>query len=205
MTDIEKTQLRMQLTYVGIAVLLVILLALAMILPFLPSWSPEGNLKRVVSENYESHGFSDFEEYKTIRFCDEVETLTKNITTKLSWDNSFYDAFLENIKGGFETTLSEDEILFNCNFYKNEIKKDEKLLEYLSVVDVLYPDKYDKVTFTIYRISYLVKNNDGEMIHDRCYGKFNTRGEMVAYKLTDTSDWVTIGETVSIPNFYEMF
>lgn len=200
-----KNVKKIQLTSVTIAILIIFMFVLVMILPSLPSRTPEGDLKRLVSENYEPHGFSGFEEYKTIRFCDEVETLTKNITSKLSWDNSFYDAFLENIKGGFETTLSEDEILFKCNFYKNEIKKDEKILEYLSTVDVLYPDEYDKVTFTIYRITYLGKNNDGEIIHDRCYGKFNTRGKMVAYKLTDTSDWVTIGKTVSIPNFYKMF
>lgn len=205
MTDIEKTQLRMQLTYVGIAVLLVILLALAMILPFLPSWSPEGNLKRVVSENYEPHGFSDFEEYRTVCLCDEVEQQIKVMNTKLNWDKSFSAAYKENLDGVVETTIPKDEVLSNYFHYNIEVKKDEVILKYLKKVHKLYPEKYDKVTFTIYRISYLVKNNDGEMIHDRCYGKFNTRGEMVAYKLTDTSDWVTIGETVSIPNFYEMF
>ena len=168
--------------------------------------SPERTLKKLVAENYEPHGFTGFEEYQSIRLCDEVEQQIKVMNTKLNWDKSFSAAYKENLDGVVETTIPKDEVLSNYFFYNIEVKKDEDILDYLKKVHKLYPGKYYEVSYTIYRISYLGKDKDGNVIHDRCYGKFDNDGVLVAYRMSDTAEWkVTYkGETTSIPKYREM-
>ena len=162
--------------------------------------SPERTLKKLVAENYKPHGFTNFEEYRTVRLCDEVREQKAIFKLKMNWDISFLDAFEDTVK----TTLSEDYILFKRNFYEKEIDKDKEMLMYLDCIDEIYPDKFNEVSFTTYRITYLVKNKDGDMIHNRCYGKFNTAGELVSYRMTDSASWKTIRDNTSIPGYHEL-
>jgi len=188
-----------------IATLLCMALAFLLIYPFLGN-PKEKELRKMVNVYYETHDFTNFEEYQSIRLCDEVEQQIKVMNTKLNWDKSFCEAYRENLDGEVESTLSEDEVVFSYNYYKHEIEKDEKMLEYLKYVNLLYPEKYNEVSYTTYRITYLGKDKDGNVIHDRCYGKFDNDGVMVAYRMSDTAEWkVTYkGETTSIPKYREM-
>lgn len=166
--------------------------------------SPETTLKKVIAENYEPHGFTGFEEYKTVHLCDEVREQIKTFKWKMSWDKSFYDAFRENVEDGVECTLPENYILQKYSFYKDEIKKDEVMLAHLESIEKDYPDEFNKVSFKIYKITYLAKDKDGKMIHNNCYGRFNKNDEMVAFKLTDESDWTMLSNYLSIPKFYDI-
>ena len=167
--------------------------------------SPERTLKKIVAENYEPHGFTNFEEYRTVRLCDEVLEQKAVFKWKMNWDISFYDAYLETIKNdSLPMTPSEDYIRFKYDFYKKEIEKDKEMLVYLESIDEIYPDKFNEVSFTTYRITYLAENKDGDIIHDRCYGKFNTAGELVSYRMTDSASWTTIRDNTSIPGYREL-
>ncbi len=187
------------------ATLLCMALAFFLIYPFLGN-PKEKELKKMVNVYYVAQDFTNFEEYQSICLCDEVEQQIKVMNTKLNWDKSFCETYRENLDGEVESTLSEDEVAFSYNYYKHEIEKDEKTLEYLKYVNLLYPEKYNEVSFTTYRITYLGKDKDGNVIHDRCYGKFDNDGVMVAYRMSDTAEWkVTYkGETTSIPKYREM-
>lgn len=153
-----------------------------------------------MAENYEPYGFTNFEEYKTTCLCDEVLEQKAVFKWKMNWDISFLDVFEDTIK----TTLSDDYILFKHNFYKKEIEKDKEMLVYLESIDEIYPDKFNEVSFTTYRITYLAENKDGDIIHDRCYGKFNTAGELVSYRMADSASWTTIRDNTSIPGYHEL-
>lgn len=204
----DKDIRRIGFIYKGVMATLVIILIYFLVMPLFPKKAtPERELKKLVTENYDPHGFTNFEEYETIRLCDEVEQQIKIFKTKLSWDKSFCEAYRENLDGEVESTLSEDEVVFSYHFYKNEIEKDENMLEYLKYVNLLYPEKYNEVSYTTYRITYLGKDKDGNVIHDRCYGKFDNDGVMVAYRMSDTAEWkVTYkGETISIPKYHDFF
>ena len=194
-----------RIIYNVIATLLCMALTFLLIYPFLGN-PKEKELKKMVKVYYETYDFTNFEEYETIRLCDEVEQQIKVINTKLNWDKSFSAAYKENLDGVVETTIPKDEVLSNYFHYNIEIKKDEDMLEYLKYVNLLYPEKYNEVSYTIYRITYLGKNKDGNVIHNRCYGKFDNDGVMVAYRMSDTTEWkITYkGETTSIPHYREM-
>lgn len=194
-----------RIIYSVIATLLCMVLAFFLIYPFLGD-PKEKELKKMVKVYYETHDFTNFEEYQSIRLCDEVEQQIKVMNTKLNWDKSFSAAYKENLDGVVETTIPKDEVLSNYFFYNIEVKKDEDMLVYLKTLHKLYPDIYNEVSYTTYRITYLGKDKDGNVIHDRCYGKFDNDGVMVAYRISDTAEWkVTYkGEITSIPHYREM-
>lgn len=168
------------------------------------STSPEVALRKMVMESYEPYGFTGFEEYETIHLRDEVKEQIRTFKWKMNWDKSFYNAFRENVEDGVECTLPENYILQKYSFYKDEIKKDEEMLAHLESIERDYPDKYNEVSFTIYKITYLAKDKDGNQIHNNCYGRFNKDGKMVAFKLTDESDWTMLGNYLSIPKYYDI-
>ena len=44
-------------------------------------------------------------------------------------------------------------------------------------------------------------DESGNKIHANCYGKFDKNGNIVAFKLSDTSKWEMIGDNCSIPDY----
>ena len=162
-------------------------------------------MMKMVEDNYNPpYGFAGFEEYKTICLCDEVSDQIKTFKYKKNWDESFYDTFRENVEDGVECNLPEDYILHKYSFYKNEIKKDERMLAHLKSIEKNYPDDFYNVSFTIYKMSYLAMDKDGNKIHNNCYGRFNKDGKLVAFKLTDESKWTVLGNCLSIPQYYDI-
>ena len=78
------------------------------------------------------------------------------------------------------------------------------MLAHLESIERDYPDEFYDVSFKIYKITYLAKDKDGNQIHNNSYGRFNKDGKMVAFKLTDESDWTMLGDYLSIPKFYDI-
>ena len=81
------------------------------------------------------------------------------------------------------------------------IEKDKEIITYLESIDDIYPDRYNQVTFTIYRLTYVGLDESGNEIHTNCYGKFDKNMTIVAFKLSDKSKWEMIGDNCSIPDY----
>ena len=97
--------------------------------------------------------------------------------------------------------LSNNYIYYKYTFYRSKIKKDQKIITYLESIDDIYPDRYNQVTFTIYKLTYVGLDKSGNKVHTNCYGKFDKNGNIVAFKLSDTSKWEIIKKSCSITNY----
>lgn len=165
------------------------------------SASEEFLLKQMLSHKTTVSGVTGFEKHKTFTLADEVNAQLKLYNSKITWDKSFYDAFRENVEDNVYVNLPETYVLDMYQFYKSQIKKDETIITYLESIDDIYPDKYNQVSFTIYKLTYAGLDESNNKVHSNCYGKFDKNGNLVAFKLSDTSKWEMIGNNCSIPDY----
>lgn len=133
-----------------------------------------------------------FKVFKTITLADEIKDEIAFQTWNLNWQKSFYKEF-QSLPGKHYQDLAEDSRIKALQF--------EKTIKYLEAVEYTYPELYNKVSFTIYKLAYWYKDADGNEKCNQCYGKFNVRDEMVAFRVTGSSDWIVIGELCSIPGY----
>lgn len=157
-----------------------------------------------VSQSLAAPNFTGFEEYQTIRLSDEVADQIKFFQWKLNWAESFYDAYKADAEGVSVSTLPRDVVWEKYSMYKEEVAKDKEMLEHLDAIDDQYPELFNEVSFTIYKLTYLGVDASGNKVHDNCYGRFDKNGNMVAFKLADGSDWEILGNYWSTPGFYEL-
>lgn len=165
------------------------------------SASEEFLLKQMLSHKTTVSGVTGFEKHKTFTLADEVDAQLKLYNGKITWDKSFYDAFRENVEDSVYVNLPEKYVLDMYQFYKSQIKKDETIITYLESIDDIYPDRYNQVSFTIYKLTYTGIDESNNKVHTNCYGKFDKNGTIVAFKLSDTSKWEMIGNNCSIPDY----
>lgn len=59
------------------------------------------------------------------------------------------------------------------------------------------------VTFTEYTLTYDAENSFGVPVRDKCVGRFDKDGNLVAIKVAEDSDWDLIGNFFSIPGYYD--
>lgn len=165
------------------------------------SVSEEFLLRKMLSSRTTVSGVTGFEKYGTITLADEVDEQLKIYNGKITWDQSFYDAFRENIEDGVKVNLPDSCIYQKYTSYRSKIEKDEEIITYLETIDDIYPDIYNQVSFTIYKLTYVGLDELGNKVHTNCYGKFDKNGNIVAFKLSDTSQWEIIGNNCSIPDY----
>ena len=158
-------------------------------------------LRQTLSNRTTVSGVTGFEKYGAITLADEVDEQLKIYNSKITWDQSFYDAFRENVEDSVTVNLPDSCIYQKYTSYRSKIKKDEEIITYLETIDDIYPDIYNQVSFTIYKLTYVGLDESGNKVHDNCYGKFDKNGNIVAFKLSDTSKWEMIGDNCSIPDY----
>lgn len=88
------------------------------------------------------------------------------------------------------------------SFDANE--KDQKMIDHLNTIKDNYQDIYNSVSFIEYTLSYEASNALGVPLADKCIGRFNSNGELVAIKITEKDSWTLLGNFFSIPNYYDM-
>lgn len=158
-------------------------------------------LRQTLSNRTTVSGVTGFEKCGTITLADEVDEQLKIYNSKITWDQSFYDAFRENVEDGVKVNLPDSCIYQKYTSYRSKIEKDEEIITYLETIDDIYPDTYNQVSFTIYKLTYVGLDESGNKVHANCYGKFDKNGNIVAFKLSDTSKWEMIGDNCSIPDY----
>lgn len=146
-------------------------------------------------------GVTGFTKCGVITLADEVSEQLKIYNSKITWDKSFYDAFRENVEDSVKVNLPDSLIYQKYTLYRSKIEKDEEIITYLESIDDIYPDRYNQVTFTIYKLTYTGLDESGNKVHTNCYGKFDKNMTIVAFKLSDTSKWEMIGNNCSIPDY----
>lgn len=166
-------------------------------------WKPseEYMMKQLVSHKLTTCGFTGFEQYQTITLADEVNDQIKYFNWSLDWDEHLYDSFLVHAN---DPELSEEERQDYSSWADKSarnISKDKDALTYLNSIDELYPELYNDVSFTIYKLTYLATDKDGNKLHNNCYAKFNRDGYMTAFRINGTSDWEILGNNCSIPGY----
>ena len=163
--------------------------------------SEEYQMKEMISSKVIVSGFTGFEQYRTITLADEVEEQIKYFNWSLDWDEHLYDSFLKHAN---DSELSEEERQDYASWADKSarnISKAKETLTYLNSIDELYPELYNDVSFTIYKLSYITSGKDSCKIHDNCYAKFNRDGYMTAFRINGTSDWEILGNNCSIPGY----
>ena len=158
-------------------------------------------LRKMLSSKTTVSGITGFTKCGVITLADEVSEQLKIYNSKITWDKSFYDAFRENVEDSVKVNLPDSLIYQKYAFYKSKIEKDEEIITYLESIDDIYPDRYNQVSFTIYKLTYVGLDESGNEIHTNCYGKFDKNMTIVAFKLSDTSKWEMIGNNCSIPDY----
>ena len=163
--------------------------------------SEEFLLRQTLSNRTTVSGVTGFEKCGAITLADEVNEQLKIYNSKITWDKSFYDAFRENVEDGVKVNLPDSCIYQKYTSYGSKIEKDEEIITYLETIDDIYPDRYNQVSFTIYKLTYVGLDESGNKVHTNCYGKFDKNMTLVAFKLSDTSEWEMIGSNCSIPDY----
>ena len=158
-------------------------------------------LRKMLSSKTTVSGITGFTKCGVITLADEVSEQLKIYNSKITWDKSFYDAFRENVEDSVKVNLPDSLIYQKYAFYRSKIEKDEEIITYLESIDDIYPDRYNQVSFTIYKLTYVGLDESGNEIHTNCYGKFDKNMTIVAFKLSDTSKWEMIGNNCSIPDY----
>ena len=158
-------------------------------------------LRKTLSSKTTVSGITGFTKCGVITLADEVSEQLKIYNSKITWDKSFYDAFRENVEDSVKVNLPDSLIYQKYAFYRSKIEKDEEIITYLESIDDIYPDRYNQVSFTIYKLTYVGLDESGNEIHTNCYGKFDKNMTIVAFKLSDTSKWEMIGNNCSIPDY----
>ena len=158
-------------------------------------------LRKTLSSKTTVSGITGFTKCGVITLADEVSEQLKIYNSKITWDKSFYDAFRENVEDSVKVNLPDSLIYQKYAFYRSMIEKDKEIITYLESIDDIYPDRYNQVSFTIYKLTYVGLDESGNEIHTNCYGKFDKNMTIVAFKLSDTSKWEMIGNNCSIPDY----
>ena len=158
-------------------------------------------LRKMLSSKTTVSGITGFTKCGVITLADEVSEQLKIYNSKITWDKGFYDAFRENVEDSVKVNLPDSLIYQKYTSYRSKIEKDKEIITYLESIDDIYPDRYNQVTFTIYRLTYVGLDESGNEIHTNCYGKFDENMTIVAFKLSDTSKWEMIGDNCLIPDY----
>ena len=158
-------------------------------------------LRKMLSSKTTVSGITGFTKCGVITLADEVSEQLKIYNSKITWDKGFYDAFRENVEDSVKVNLPDSLIYQKYTSYRSKIEKDKEIITDLESIDDIYPDRYNQVTFTIYRLTYVGLDESGNEIHTNCYGKFDKNMTIVAFKLSDTSKWEIIGNNCSIPDY----
>ena len=143
----------------------------------------------------------DFQEYETITLKDEVEDQLKLHNYKLGWANSFYK---EYSSWANDTNIPRSEREWGDNRvkdYKDSITRETAIINHLESIKELYPDEYENVSFTTYKLTYAYTNKDNKNTLELCFGTFDNEGNLVKFRPTSLGDWKIIGDTCSIPNY----
>ena len=77
----------------------------------------------------------------------------------------------------------------------------DDMLTFLESVSV--ENDLTAVTFTEYTLTYDAENSFGVPVRDKCVGRFDNDGNLVAIKVTEDSKWDLIGNFFSIPGYYD--
>ena len=64
-------------------------------------------LRQTLSNRTTVSGVTGFEKCGTITLADEVNEQLKIYNSKITWDQSFYDAFRENVEDGVKVNLPD--------------------------------------------------------------------------------------------------
>ena len=143
----------------------------------------------------------DFQEYRTITLKDEVEDQLKLHNYRLGWDNSFHKEF-NFWANDSNVSRSDREWYANRSMeYRDSISMENGIINYLESIKELYPDEYEKVSFTTYRLAYAYTGKDNKNTLELCFGTFDNEGNLVKFRPTSLGDWEIIGDTCSIPNY----
>lgn len=145
----------------------------------------------------------DFKVYKTITLKDEVEEQLKLHKYRLGWDKSFHKEFSSEAKNIKWSASDRKWYSDRSTAYKDSIAMENTIIDYLESIKELYPDEYEKVSFTTYRLAYTYNDKDNNNTLELCFGTFDSDGNMVKFRPTSHGDWEIIGDTCSIPNYDE--
>ena len=162
--------------------------------------SEQKSMEKAVTQTLSKVSFAHFKEYDTITLQEEIDKWTKAANFYINWDESFVDAAGEMLNTpGLAVTKSELEAWGkDC---RQRLNYHTALLNHLDKVKST--SNCNKVTFTIYQLTYVGLDKNGNTVHNHCYGRFNDKGEMVAFRLNDTADWEVTGDFWSIPEIYK--
>ena len=157
----------------------------------------QAKMEKEITKDLTGVSFAHFKKYETVTLQMEVDKWTKMVGFFQGWDKSFLDAFIEGTNTenmGYPRSYFEKK----AGEYRDNLSKHTALLEHLAAVKRTY--NCNKTTFTIYQLTYIGTDQDGNKVHNHCYGRFNSSGEMVAFRLNDSTDWKLKGNFWSIPD-----
>lgn len=159
-------------------------------------------MEKEVTKELTKVSFAHFKEYQTITLGQEIDKWTRVANFLIGWDESFVDAAAEmSVTPGL--VISKSDIEAWGKDCRKRLDYHTALLNHLNEVRNDYD--CDKVSFTICQLTYVGTDRDGNKVHDHCYGRFNTAGEMVAFRLNDSTDWEVTGYFWSIPGIEDVW
>ncbi len=153
---------------------------------------------KALTESVSPRSFTDFQVYKTITLGEEVNDQIKLHNFYLNWHTTGVECFEEAVTGDYQLEFHEYN-LERLAYHKEATKKDKLMLDYLNKLD---PNTFNDITFTIYKLTYMYIDDNGDRQLELCFGKFNNSGELVAFKPSSKAKWNVLGDISSIPNIY---
>lgn len=154
-------------------------------------------MKAVLNNTVNPCGYVEFKQHEVITLGDEVAEQLKYYKSKLSWDKSFRDAYQEGIDNNSPFTQDKEKV----ELYSQEIDKDRIMIAYLESLDDNYPEIYNDISFITYKLSYMYVNDSGDKDLDICFGRFDRRHNLVAFKSNAQAKWMIFSDKVLIPDF----
>lgn len=155
-------------------------------------------MEKALAESVSPRSFTDFQVYKTITLGEEVNDQIKLHNFYLNWHTTGVECFEEVVTGYYQLKFREYN-LERLAYHKEATKKDKLMLDYLNKLD---PNTFNDITFTIYKLTYMYIDDNGDRQLELCFGKFNNSGELVAFKSSSKAKWNILGDISSIPNIY---
>ena len=143
----------------------------------------------------------DFQVYKTITLKDEVEDNLSLHNYRLGWAKSFHKEFLSESNNYNWSKSDRDWYTNRSKEYGDSISTENKIIECLENIKELYPDEYEKVTFTTYKLTYAYTDKDNLNKLELCLGTFDNEGNLVKFLPASTMEWEILGKTSSISNY----
>ena len=154
--------------------------------------SEQVKLENVLLEHVSNPSIIEFSEYETITLEEEIIFELSGHKWSESWSESLYNKLKDD----------PDYKVF-AKVCKDDMEYENGIIDKLKRVREDYPDLCDQVSFTIYKLGYRYNDEDGNNVTEVCLGNFNSKGELVAYRLTGKGEWTIIGNTRSIPGYDE--